>query len=132
MEFRGVATIVPSKGASVPVLIWELDNRDLPTLNKYEATPVSTGRKKWPLKWTENLRRYGISDESWDISPPSQMYYNTILQGYRENGLDKSYLQTALENSLQIEHMVNDEFDEEYCAEDYDGYYDIDDFQMKF
>ena len=27
---------------------------------------------------------------------------------------------------------VNDEFDEEYCAEDYDGYYDIDDFQMKF
>ena len=62
----------------------------------------------------------------------SRQYYNTILQGYRENGLDKSYLQTALENSLQIEHMVNDEFDEEYCAEDYDGYYDIDDFQMKF
>lgn len=67
-----------------------------------------------------------------EIAPPSRQYYNTILQGYRENGLDKSYLQTALENSLQIEHMVNDEFDEEYCAEDYDGYYDIDDFQMKF
>ena len=39
LEFRGVATIVPSKGASVPVLIWELDNRDLPTLNKYEGYP---------------------------------------------------------------------------------------------
>ena len=24
LEFRGVATIVPNKGASVPVLIWEL------------------------------------------------------------------------------------------------------------
>ena len=39
LEFRGVATIVPSKGESVPVLIWELDNRDLPTLNKYEGYP---------------------------------------------------------------------------------------------
>lgn len=39
LEFRGVATIVPSKGTSVPVLIWELDERDLPTLNRYEGYP---------------------------------------------------------------------------------------------
>lgn len=37
LEFRGVATIVPQKGASVPVLIWELDERDLPSLNRYEG-----------------------------------------------------------------------------------------------
>ena len=35
LEFRGVATIVSSKGSTVPVLIWELDERDLPTLNHY-------------------------------------------------------------------------------------------------
>ena len=34
------------------------------------------------------------------ISPLSQQYYNTILQGYRENGLDVSYLDTALKNSI--------------------------------
>ena len=62
------------------------------------------------------------------LSPPSQQYYNTILQGYRENGLDEKYLQTALENSLQLECSVNDEFDEDF-DEDYD--YD-DDMQMKF
>ena len=39
LEFRGVATIVPKENASVPVLIWELDERDLPTLNKYEGWP---------------------------------------------------------------------------------------------
>ena len=34
LEFRGAATIVPKKeGATVPVLIWELDDRDLPALN---------------------------------------------------------------------------------------------------
>ena len=37
LEFRGVATIVPKENASVPVLIWELDERDLPILNRYEG-----------------------------------------------------------------------------------------------
>lgn len=58
------------------------------------------------------------------ISPPSQQYYNTILQGYRENGLDESYLQTALENSLRQEQLIEEEFDEDF---DFD-----DDLQMKF
>jgi len=39
LEFRGVATIVPKENASVPVLIWELDERDLPILNRYEGWP---------------------------------------------------------------------------------------------
>ena len=39
LEFRGVATIVPSKGTSVPVLIWELDERGF------------TDRKKCLLIW---------------------------------------------------------------------------------
>ena len=39
LEFRGVATIVPSKGTSVHVRIWELDERDLPTLSRYEGYP---------------------------------------------------------------------------------------------
>ncbi len=37
LEFRGVATIVLKENASVPVLIWELDERDLPRLNRYEG-----------------------------------------------------------------------------------------------
>ena len=59
-----------------------------------------------------------------EISPPSLQYYNTILQGYRENGLDESYLKTALKNSLQQEQFMEEEFDEDF---DFD-----DDFQMKF
>lgn len=128
LEFRGVATIVPNKGARVPVLIWELDERDLPTLNKYEGYPSFYRQEKMSFELNGKactgmayLMNYG------ELSPPSQMYYNTILQGYRENGLDESYLITALENSLFIEHSVNDEFDEEF--EDYDL---DDDMQMRF
>ncbi len=129
LEFRGVATIVPQKGASVPVLIWELDERDLPVLNRYEG---------WPRLYRQETMSFELNGKEvlgmaylmnyGELSPPSQQYYNTILQGYRENGLDEKYLQNALENSLQLEYFVNDEFDEE---PDYD--YDLDDdMQMKF
>ena len=129
LEFRGVATIVPKKGASVPVLIWELNERDLPTLNRYEGYPRLYRQEEMTfelngkeVKGMVYLMNYG------ELSPPSQMYYNIILQGYKENGLDEKYLQTALENSLQLECSVNDEFDE-----DFDEDYDLDDdMQMKF
>lgn len=129
LEFRGVATIVSQKGARVPVLIWELDERDLPTLNKYEGYPSFYRQEKMQFEMNGEtcegmayLMNYG------ELSPPSQMYYSTILQGYRENGLDEKYLQTALENSQRLECSVNDEFDE-----DFDDDYDLDDdMQVKF
>ena len=125
LEFRGVATIVPKKGATVPVLIWELDNRDLPTLNKYEGYPSFYRQEKLPFE---------LCDKSYEgmvylmnrgtISPPSQQYYNTILQGYRENGLDESYLQTALKNSIHHERFIEEDLDEDFNFDD--------ELQMKF
>lgn len=125
LEFRGVATIVPKKGATVPVLIWELDARDLPTLNKYEGYPSFYRQEKKSFEMDgKTYEGMAYLMNRGTISPPSQQYYNTILQGYRENGLDASYLQTALENSLQQEQLIEEEFDEDF---DFD-----DDFQMKF
>ncbi len=122
LEFREVATIVPRANASVPVLIWELDERDLPTLNRYEGYPrlyrqetMSFDLNGKEVNGMAYLMNYGT------ISPPSQQYYNTILQGYRENGLDEKYLQTALENSLYVEYSVSAEFDKgEFEDFDYD------------
>ncbi len=65
-----------------------------------------------------------------EISPPSQQYYNTILQGYRENGLDESYLETALENSLQMD-FAEEEIDEDFEMEDFEDVDFDDDFQME-
>lgn len=128
LEFRGVATIVPNKGAAVPVLIWKLDERDLLTLNQYEG---------WPRLYRQEKMEFELNGKTFEgmaylmncreISPPSQQYYNTILQGYRENGLDESYLQTALENSIRQEQIIDDNFDiDEFEDLDFD-----DAFQMK-
>ena len=96
LEFRGVATIVPKKGASVPVLIWELDDRDLPALNRYEGYPRLYRQEKMSFELDgKEVEGMAYLMNQGEIAPPSRQYYNTILQGYRENGLDKSYLQNS-------------------------------------
>lgn len=104
LEFRGYATIVPKTGSGVPVLIWELDESDITALNRYEGYPRQYRQEKMTFELDGEkyegmayLMNYG------EISPPSRQYYDIILQGYRENGLDEGCLQTALENSIQHE-----------------------------
>ena len=104
LEFRGVATIVPNKGAAVPVLIWKVDERDLPTLNQYEGWPRLYRQEKMEFELNgKTFERMAYLMNYGKITPPSQEYYNTILQGYRENALDESFLQKALENSFQMD-----------------------------
>lgn len=125
LEFRSVATIVPKENASVPVLIWELDERDLPVLNKYEGFPSFYRQETMPFELNgKSYKGMAYLMNRGTISPPSPQYYNTILQGYQENGLDESYLETALENSIYHEQLMEKEFDEDYDFED--------DLQMKF
>ncbi len=124
LEFRGVATIVPKENMKVPVLIWELDERDLPILNKYEGYPHLYRQEKMPFELNgKSCEGMAYLMNRGTIFPPSPQYYDTILQGYRENGLDESYLETALENSIYHEQLM-EEIDEDY---DFD-----DDLQMKF
>lgn len=125
LEFRGVATIVPKKNMKVPVLIWKLDERDLHILNRYEGHPHLYRQEKMSFELNgKSCIGMAYLMNRGEISPPSPQYYNTILQGYRENGLDESYLETALENSIYHEQLMEEDFDEDY---DFD-----DDFQMKF
>lgn len=131
LEFRGVATIVPKENASVPVLIWELDERDLPTLNRYEG---------WPRLYRQEKMSFELNGKSYEgmaylmnygkISPPSQQYYNTILQGYRENDLDESYLQKALENSFQM-NFAEEEINEDFDIDEFEDLEFDEDFQME-
>ena len=125
LEFRGVATIVPKENASVPVLIWELDERDLPTLNRYEGYPSFYRQEKMSFE-VDGKKVEGMAYlmNRGEISPPSTQYYNIILQGYRENGLDESYLRTALENSIHHEQFMEEEIEENFNFDE--------ELQMKF
>lgn len=71
---------------------------------------------------------YGLSDELWGaFSSKSDVLQYDFARVQRKRS-DEKYLQTALENSQQLEYYVNDEFDE-----DFDDDYDLDDdMQMRF
>ena len=43
------------------------------------------------------------------LQSPSAKYYDIIEKGYRENGLDISYLETALEKAVQSENFEQEE-----------------------
>lgn len=54
---------------------------------------------------------------SGEISPPSKQYFDCILQGYRENGLDTDYLVKALEQSIYSQQQNAQEESEEITEE---------------
>ena len=105
--FRGgtrgaVATVEPKEGGRVPVLLWTISARDEQSLDRYEGFPFLYRKEMVTVdldgKPTEAM--VYIMNEGRPLGAPSTVYYNTILEGYRANGLDPCYLRWGLEDSL--------------------------------
>lgn len=115
LEFRSVATIVPNKNAEVPVLLWELDPRDIPALNKYEGWPHLYRQENIELEFNgEKISGMAYLMNRGQISPPSQGYMQTIWDGYKANGMDTSYLVEAAAKAYDYASDINLEYDEVY------------------
>lgn len=119
LEFRGVATIVPKKGAEVPVLMWEIDQQDEINLNHYEGFPRLYRKEIFEMEVNGKIREgmaYLMNYKG--IAPPTAQYYNSIKKGYEDNGMDTKYLYDALVRSVEYqqaelcesEESIEDEF----------------------
>lgn len=127
LEFRGVATIVPKEGAEVPVLLWEIDQRDELSLDRYEGFPRMYRKELFEVEVDGKIREgmaylmnYG------EVAPPSPMYYNGIKKGYEANGMDTSYLRAALERAVQ--YVQGEDQEDENIEEDME---ETDDMQLR-
>ena len=99
LAFRGCATIEPVSEASVPVGIWIIDQNAEKALDRYEGFPVYYRKEYMSIAldgkeitamvyiMNENMRSY---------SSPTDSYFNIVIQGYRDAGLDEKYLYEAL------------------------------------
>ncbi len=99
---RAVATIEPSIGSKVPVLVWGIQQGDEQRLDRYEGFP-SLYRKESlqvQLNTQETLTAMLYLINGGHINSPSLPYYKTIEQGYLENNLDISYLKQAVQKCL--------------------------------
>ena len=127
---KPVLYIAYGSNINLEQMLWELDPRDIPALNRYEGFPrlyrqeeieFEIGGKK--LVGMAYLMNCG------GISPPSQQYLQTIWDGYKDNGLDTSYLVEAAARAYDHQSEINlshnefydpDENDDEEYDEDED------------
>lgn len=99
LKFAYHADIVPSKGDCVPVVLWDVPEIDFYSLDIYEG--VRGGyykRVKLPVE-TSKGRKIAIvyvMCEDNDFQMPSEPYYQTIKQGYRDNKISCRFLYNAI------------------------------------
>ena len=104
LVFRLHATIEPEKGSVVPVLIWEISDRDERHLDAYEGWPsyyikqdlevtMTDLKGKHPRKVTAMVY---IMTEGHNVRLPMKGYVDVLTEGYEQFGFDKEILRQAL------------------------------------
>ena len=106
--FRGehggaVATVEPSEGNSVPVVVWEITPKDEAALDRYEGFPTFyrketviielNGKPTETMIYIMNIEdRFGHKREQ---GYPNPHYYASIRDGYKAAGFDLEILRNA-------------------------------------
>lgn len=100
-----------NKSKSVPVVVWEIADKDWITLDRYEGFPsyyvkevvdvvLANGNKKKAIV-------YVMADDRKGICPPTRTYFDCIQKGYVDNKIDVGYLYKALKYSIKNETEYN-------------------------
>ena len=89
----------------VPVAVWEINDRDEKSLDKYEGFPHYYVKETWTVHMDDGSEIEGMIYIMNMIrqSPPMNSHYQGIAEAYRRLGLRsqiKTVLQPALERSL--------------------------------
>jgi len=108
LQFKGrpqnaFATIAPKEGASVPVAVWELRPWDERSLDVYEGFPNHYFKQDIPVRMDgkEVVGMAYIMNLQMGYGLPSRSYYQTVLDGYEDCGLDASVLEQAVVESTK-------------------------------
>lgn len=99
LVFRGVADIEEWSDGVLPVGVWSITDDCEDALDIYEGYPRLYGKRrftingKWHITYTMNHNH---------IAPPSQTYADVIRDGYRDFGLNTSFLDEAIMHSYKM------------------------------
>lgn len=100
LVFRGVADISYEPGSRAPAALWKISKFDERVLDHFEGVGHGMYRKKW-INIGKNRQAliYLMNDDG--VHPPSKYYCDVIRKGYRDFGLDESYLNEAVAASFE-------------------------------
>ena len=104
LVFRVHATIEPAEGRVVPVLIWEISDRDEKYLDVYEGFPSYYFKRDLEVTMTDLGGKHPrevtamvyIMAEGHAIRMPMKGYVDVLVEGYERFGFDKEILRNAL------------------------------------
>ena len=110
LKFSFHADIVPSEGDEVPVALWEVPTIDFVYLDCYEGVkggyykkinlPVATS------KGEKNAIVYVMCGDH-EFEMPSETYYLTIKQGYKDNRISQRFLYNAIIECAKEEGLLD-------------------------
>lgn len=111
LVFRNVADLEFVPGAQTPCALWMIGPDDETALDGYEgiASGVYFKTREINLLYQDKRRScvlYLMNSDA--IYPPSQHYADVIRNGYRDFGMDQSYLDDAIRRSY--EHKDPDDY----------------------
>ena len=100
-------TIEKAEGGTVPVAVWEVQERDEAALDRYEGYPAFYYKVEMPItfkgirsgKERKRTAFVYIMHEDRPLGLPSNQYVKTCMAGYRTFGFDDNYLFDAIERS---------------------------------
>lgn len=101
-------TIEKTKGHKVPLGIWEINDSDLVSLDRYEGYPIFYYRKLMTITITDDKGNdknekaiIYIMHEDRSLGCPSDGYVKTCIDGYTDFGFDTSFLKEAYRYSME-------------------------------
>lgn len=94
------ATIIPCKGESVPVAIWQINKKHEIALDRYEGFPTFYYKKKISVKAFngyifDDVMVYIMFDKALP-GEPSNYYLNICAEGYLDMGLDMTKFEQSI------------------------------------
>ena len=94
LVFKGVADMIPAKGLHCPVGLWEITDKCEKALDRYEGFPSLYRKEYFSNKDDTEFMAYVMNSHGLGLPPTT--YYQGILQGYKDFGINQSYLWDAV------------------------------------
>lgn len=103
---RGFLTIEPKKGEVVPVGIWRISDENEKALDRYEGFPKFYRKEYFDIPFwmpgengqNEHCLAY-IMQDGFQIQKPSDSYFYTVYQGYKDFAINRYPLVKAYERA---------------------------------
>lgn len=87
---------MPCEKSSVPVGLWKITKKCEKNLDLYEQFPIVYKKKHIQINQIKVMIYIMKSNK---IKNPSKKYFEEILKGYKDFGLDVNYLYNSLKNN---------------------------------